>query len=505
MLKVTVAIPIYNAAKHIKVTLDSLANQTMDASEFEILCVDDCSTDKSKEVIKEVQHSMSNLILMERTENSGGPMIPRNDAINAAKGEFILFLDNDDFLGEETLERFYNSATANKSDVIYGKYVGVNGRKVPQSMFKKGNRLTADILEDNLVFSLAPHKMFRLSFLRENGFEFHPKAVVGEDQLFVMQCYIKADVITVLSDYEYYFVVSRGNENLSLKYFPANEFYFSFNRIMEFTETSELNPIYKKAVKVAFLNRFFKTSRLRKYLLTDVLTWEQKLDWLNETKRFIDTHIDDESLHMMSNEFKYFVQVCQENDLEKLLHVENQIKKVTATQVTRVEKGYIYGRLHQISKNFSMDDEFVVNPFNKSEVFLDEMSFNKQTFRIAGQFKQSLLINFNVSYHLILVHRKTGVERVHASVPVVFPDLFEFVVDYREILFDNSLTGPWDLYVEASVNEYKNRRRIGAARSGSIKDKYRLNPIIMSLGEVFNIHPYYTQPHDNISLDVKKG
>jgi hypothetical protein len=86
---------------------------------------------------------------------------------------------NDDFLGEETLERFYNSATANKSDIIYGKYVGVNGRKVPQSMFKKGNRLTADILEDNLVFSLAPHKMFRLSFLRENGFEFHPNSLTG--------------------------------------------------------------------------------------------------------------------------------------------------------------------------------------------------------------------------------------------------------------------------------------------------------------------------------------
>jgi poly(ribitol-phosphate) beta-glucosyltransferase len=505
MLKVTVAIPIYNAAKHIKVTLDSLASQTMDASEFEILCVDDCSTDNSKEVIKEVQHSMSNLILMERIENSGGPMIPRNDAINVAKGEFILFLDNDDFLGEETLERFYNAATSNQSDVIYGKYIGVNGRKVPQSMFKKGNRLNADILEDNLVFSLAPHKMFRLSFLRENGFEFHPKAVVGEDQLFVMQCYIKANVITVLSDYEYYFVVSRGNENLSLKYFPANEFYFSFNRIMEFTENSDLNPIYKKAVKVAFLNRFFKTSRLLKYLLTDVLTWEQKLDWLNETKRFIDTHFDDETMRRISNEFKYFVQVCQENNLEKLLYVEKEIKKVSATQVTRVENGFIYGRLQQISKSFSINDEFIVNSFNKTEVFLNEMTFNKASFRITGQFKQSLLINFNVAYNLVLVHRKTGVERIHASVPAVFPDLFEFVVDYREILFDSSLTGPWDLYVEASVNDYKNRRRIGAGRSGFIKDKHRILPMLLSYGEAYSIQPYYTDPHDNISLDVKKG
>lgn len=503
MLKITVAIPIYNAAKHIKVTLDSLANQTMDASEFEILCVDDCSTDNSKEVIKEVQQTMSNLKLMERTENSGGPMIPRNDAIKAAKGEFILFLDNDDFLGEETLERFYNAATENHSDVIYGKYVGVNGRKVPQSMFKKGNRLNADILEDNLVYSLAPHKMFRLAFLRENAFEFHPKAVVGEDQLFVMQCYINANVITVLSDYDYYYVVSRGNENLSLKYFPASEFYFSFNRIMEFTDNSDLNLLYKKSVKVAFLNRFFKTSRLRKYLLTDLLTREQKLDWLNETKHFIDTHLNDEIIRLISNEYKYFVQICQENDLDKLLYVEKNLKKLVANQVTRIEDGLIYGRLHEISKRFSIDEEYVVNSFNKTEVYLDELTFNKNTFRISGQFKQSLLLNFNVSYNLILVHRKKGVERIHPSVPVEFPGLFDFVVDFREVLFDPSLTGPWDLYVEASVNGYKKRHRVGASRSSFIKDKHRLIPRIVSYGVEFSIQPYYTD-YNNISLDVKK-
>jgi glycosyltransferase involved in cell wall biosynthesis len=322
MLKVTVAIPVYNAARHLNVTLDSLMHQTMDASEFEVICVNDCSTDNSKEVIENFSKLMSNIVLIDRIDNSGGPMIPRNDAIDAARGEYILFLDNDDFLGEEALERLYIEAKKNQSDVIYGKYVGINGRKVPGSMFKKGNRPKADIIKDNLVNSLAPHKMFKLSFLRQNDFRFHPKAVVGEDQLFVMQCYVTAKVITVLADYHYYFVVSRGKENLSVKYFPAEQFFFSFNRLMEFLHECNHDEPYKTRLKVAFLNRFLHASRLRGHLLTSRLTHEQKKDWLSETKRFIDNHVDDSLLTSLEPRFHYFMEVAKENDIHKLASVQ---------------------------------------------------------------------------------------------------------------------------------------------------------------------------------------
>ncbi len=103
MIKVTVAIPVYNTAKHLNVALDSLMHQTMKSTEFEIIFVNDCSTDNSKEVIERYSKRMSNILLINRVENSGGPMTPRNEAINAAKGEYIHFMDSDDFLGEEAL------------------------------------------------------------------------------------------------------------------------------------------------------------------------------------------------------------------------------------------------------------------------------------------------------------------------------------------------------------------------------------------------------------------
>jgi poly(ribitol-phosphate) beta-glucosyltransferase len=501
-LKVTIAIPIYNAARHLNVTLDSLMNQTMDAADFEIICVNDRSTDNSLGVINEYQKKMSNLILIDRVENSGGPMIPRNDAIEAARGEYILFLDNDDFLGEETLERFYNAATEHKSDVIFGKYVGVNGRVVPQSMFKKGNRYNADIIEDNLVYSLAPHKMFNLQFVKENGFQFHPKAVVGEDQLFVMQCFINAKVITVLSDYDYYYVVARGNENLSLKYFPANEFFFSFNRIMEFLENSSLNAIYKRELKIAFLNRFLHASRLKGHLLSGLLNKEQKKDWLNETKLFIDNHVGDDLIASMHSRFQYLLKVAKENDVDKLLAIHRHINKVTANDISKVENGFIYARLRKVSKEISYDEEHVVNQFNTSNVFISELEFDDRTFTINGQMTQSLLINQDVEYELRLVHRPTGLEVHHKNQFPGIQDKFTFVVDYQEILFDEKFVGVWDLFVEATVNGYVKRRRLGSSRAEFLK-KHDIIPSLHSFGKVYSIQPFYTKPLSNISLEVK--
>lgn len=501
-MKISIAIPIYNAARHLNVTLDSLIKQTMPSEDFEVICVNDRSTDTSKEVIEEYKKSMDNLVLIDREKNSGGPMIPRNNAIEAARGEYIMFLDNDDFLGEETLERLYTAAKENNSDVIYGKYVGVNGRHVPESMFKKGNRLNADMIEDNLLYSLAPHKMFKLSFVRENGFEFHPKAVVGEDQLFVMQCYINAKVITVMSDYDYYFVVSRGNENLSLKYFPAEEFFFSFNRIMEFIEASKLNKLYKRSVKIAFLNRFLHASRLRGHLLSGLLTREQKIDWLNETKRFIDNHVEDEIISSLASRFQYLVRVAKENDIDKLLSVHSQIENITSNNVTRVQNGFIYANIQRLSKECSYNEEHVVNHKNTSNVFVSEMLLENNGFILKGEFTQSLLLNFDVMHELVLVHRGTGLEKVHKSPNPTSAGNFEFKMDFAELLFNETLTGPWDLFVQASIGGYVKRRRIGAARSAWLKEERKISGIV-SFGHKYSIRTYFTKPHDNISLDVK--
>ena len=318
MIKISVAIPIYNTGEHITVTLDSLLHQTMDVAEFEVICVDDCSTDNSLEVIERYAEKMPNLKVVKRSYNSGAPSIPRNDAIEFARGEYIHFLDSDDFLGEEALERLYRAAQAYHSDVIFGRCVSVNGRTLSTIVFKEGTLPKADFIKNKLYFSFAPHKMFRRSFLKENGFVFHPGAMAGnEDELFLTQSYIAAKVITILADYDYYFVVSRGNESISRRLFPAETYFFITYRIMEFIDDYIKDALYKKEIKIIILDRLIKIRRVQEYLFTSRTTNEQKRDWLAGIHRFMNTHVDEELIQSLDPYYQSFWYAAKENSFEK--------------------------------------------------------------------------------------------------------------------------------------------------------------------------------------------
>lgn len=320
--KISVVIPVYNSANYLKATFDSLACQTMSPSDFEIICVNDCSTDNSRQVIEQHAAKMPNLTLINLPKNTGGPMIPRNTGVDAATGKYIHFMDSDDFLGEEALERLYHSAEKYQSDVIFGRHVGVNRRSVPKNMFGRGNVLQASLFTNEIVHSLAPHKMIRKSFLKKHDIRFHSGAKApNEDQWFVMQCYIKARVVTILDDYDYYFVVARGNENFSQKSYSANEFFLVPNLIMEYTNRQVINPVENRKIKLAFLDRFFGNEVLRKRLFNPSLSTQEKKEWLDEGKMFLDKHTDDDLVKQMAPANQELARIVKDGNLQDVERV----------------------------------------------------------------------------------------------------------------------------------------------------------------------------------------
>ena len=109
---VSVIIPMYNAEEYIEECLQNLLNQTL--KNFEVIVVDDCSTDKSLEVAEKMIPAFNEknlkLVTLTLSQNSGCPGIPRNVAMEHAKGKYIYFMDSDDFLDETALEDFYKVA-----------------------------------------------------------------------------------------------------------------------------------------------------------------------------------------------------------------------------------------------------------------------------------------------------------------------------------------------------------------------------------------------------------
>ena len=139
--KISIIIPMFNTEKYVGECLDSLFVQTF--QDFEIIVVDDCSTDKSRDIVKNYQPKFEDrLRLIESEKNSGSqPGIPRNLGISLATGKYLFFLDSDDALTETALEELYTLAENFQAEVVHcEKYF-----MIPDENFTTDkNFLTAD-------------------------------------------------------------------------------------------------------------------------------------------------------------------------------------------------------------------------------------------------------------------------------------------------------------------------------------------------------------------------
>ena len=116
-LFLSIVIPVHNGADSISHCLDSIWNQGLNDNEYEVICVNDCSTDNTAEVISTIQKTHSNLRLLSNSENlrAGGS---RNYGVREAKGEYILFIDVDDYFHTGSLKVIFDYQAQNRLDIL---------------------------------------------------------------------------------------------------------------------------------------------------------------------------------------------------------------------------------------------------------------------------------------------------------------------------------------------------------------------------------------------------
>ena len=207
-LKVTVVVPTYNSGPLIDPLLDAMRAQTMPADEFEVVFADDGSTDGTPDRLEELA-AREPLFRVIRLPNSGWPGRPRNVAIGEARGEYVQFVDHDDSMGPEALERMYAMGARNGSDIVIGKVTITHRlRGAPQALMSR-NRESVTYRTAALHDSLTVHKMYRTAFLREQGIEFPVGHYVGEDLLFMVPAVFRAASVSIVGDYPCYFYLER--------------------------------------------------------------------------------------------------------------------------------------------------------------------------------------------------------------------------------------------------------------------------------------------------------
>src|SRR5919197_4710760 len=247
-IKVSVVIPVYNPGRYIEDCIASLLRQSLPDDEYEAIFLDDGSTDETPARLDRLAAEYPHMHVIHQ-EGSGWSGKPRNVGIAAAKGEFIQVVDNDDWLGDEALERMYDYGVANGADVIVGKMAG-KGRPVPLELFRR-NRPHANVENAPLIDSLTPHKMFRKAFLDRHDLRYLEGRRRLEDHVFVTEAYLRAENVSVLSDYLCYYHVKREDaSNAGFQRFDPVGYFTNLREALDVVERyTEPGPLRDRLLR----------------------------------------------------------------------------------------------------------------------------------------------------------------------------------------------------------------------------------------------------------------
>jgi len=197
---VSIVIPLYNAEKYIGECLESILQQTF--QDFEVIVVDDCSTDNSVAVVEKfLPHFNERLKIISTEKNSGGASVPRNVGVKVSCGKYLMFVDSDDVITKTALEELYTVAEKFNADVVHcEKYLQVKteenllGRNDYELTSPNVKNLVTEptLISENIgerIFSLQQKqflvslwaKLIRRDFFLENNITL--LNVLGEDMI----------------------------------------------------------------------------------------------------------------------------------------------------------------------------------------------------------------------------------------------------------------------------------------------------------------------------------
>ncbi|WP_281863167.1 bifunctional glycosyltransferase/CDP-glycerol:glycerophosphate glycerophosphotransferase [Planomicrobium okeanokoites] len=256
--KLSVVVIAFNNELYIEEALESLHEQTF--QDIEIVVVNDFSTDRTAELIEAYILDKPKFRAIHLTENSGGCSTPRNTGINNSTGEYLMFLDGDDWYAIDACEKMVESISRTGSDFVAGQVIRTNNYEIwYHKQIYSRERTNINIREFNkLLFdTLSVNKIYQRSFLDKHKLRFH-EGIHYEDILFTGKAYYLAESVSVIPEPVYYW---RVVENADVKSITNRRFEFENfeNRIIAHRYYDEfLNEIGAQKYQGEKNNKFLR-------------------------------------------------------------------------------------------------------------------------------------------------------------------------------------------------------------------------------------------------------
>ena len=216
-IAVSVIIPVFNTESYLQTCLDSILNQTL--YNIEIICINDGSSDNSLEILKKYQKNDNRIKIINK--NNEGQGIARNIGINEAIGEYVAFVDSDDFIKEDMLEKLYKSCINNNLDMAMCKVASFNEltNEINDSLwyyslgvfkdFDKNVFSHKDTMDFTCEISVTPYnKLYKNSLIKKYNIKF-AENLIFEDEVFFYDVYLKAKRVSIVDETLYYYRMNR--------------------------------------------------------------------------------------------------------------------------------------------------------------------------------------------------------------------------------------------------------------------------------------------------------
>ena len=252
--KVSIIVPVYNVEKYLKKCLDSLINQTL--KEIEIIIVNDGSPDNSQKIIDDYKEKYPQKIASFIKEN-GGQGEARNYGLKKSHGEFIGYVDSDDYVELDMYEKLYNKAIQNNSDiVICGSYnILENGHKTIDLEESYVNDIQINAL---LGKKAVWNKIYRRELLLENNLSFRCK-LWYEDFDFTIKTLSKTKNISYVNEPLYNYLIRNGSTMNNSNIDRNLEILEAFNEIINLNKQDE----YKEIITFLAIDHIYISTTVR--------------------------------------------------------------------------------------------------------------------------------------------------------------------------------------------------------------------------------------------------
>ena len=284
-IKVSVIVPVYNSGEYIGSTLDSIINQ--DFNSFELIVIDDGSTDNSLEIIKE-KLSKSTISYEIFHQENAGVSNARNKGIEIARGDYLVFVDSDDYITGNHLSQLYNGET----DFSLIQFVKKEGEKLSEPYHFSKRLISCDEFIEMELNMQMPFNfwqlMYKASIIKDNDIKFNQDAIYGEDTEFALKALVFGDEIAISNEVTYYYI-QHPTSAIKTSEYKRFEVIEIFERLSEFYQNIGRNDlsnliITSRIPKAIFgnMNFFFYND----YDFDEVLSKMKELDLLTKLSKF---------------------------------------------------------------------------------------------------------------------------------------------------------------------------------------------------------------------------